>query len=504
MLVAGLVGAGGSTSVACVHRARPSDTLDARFSSAQQGAFAKVWRAKCPSLDKTCAVKIIKVDKMASPLEEVQGEVVTMKMCNHRNVLACYACFVVKGDLWVVMPLMDKGSCFRILQELLVRGVLRQGQGLAEEWVACIMKEVLLGLDYFHRQHQIHRDIKAGNILINSDGAVRLADFGVSGFTTSGDKRTTFVGTPCWMAPEVMEQTSPYDWRADIWSFGITMLELAKGFAPYAKRPPMKVLLLTLQEDPPSLKTYADNQERRFSRQFKEVYVLCLQKDPKRRPSAKKLLSMKFFQKAPPISDMVTRLIPHLPDVTDNAAALGERMPGMGVLALDEGSGAAVKKAATLPDWDFPESMVAGAEGGMVVDLEELNRGGGEHFGIGGVTGSSGDLAEDGDDAGEAAGATGGAGGASGSGDADAGALGGDSADGDLEDASAAFEAAAATSVADDEDEAAAAFAEAAAAGSGGGADAGGDAVVAPAPSDSAATGAEADASGPPPASDPA
>jgi serine/threonine-protein kinase OSR1/STK39 len=197
--------------------------------------------------------------------------------------------FVNKKELWLVMRLLEKGSCLRILQEISKKGC---GEGIKEEYIATILKEVLVGLKYLHEENgQIHRDLKAGNILLDEKGNVLVADFGVSGWlTTPGGtnkgKQTlqTFVGTPCWMAPEVMEQTAGYDYKADIWSFGITALELAKGFAPYARYPPMKVLLMTLQEDPASFDKYddtdKDSEGRKFSSYFKDVIKICLQRQP--------------------------------------------------------------------------------------------------------------------------------------------------------------------------------------------------------------------------------
>jgi serine/threonine-protein kinase OSR1/STK39 len=143
-----------------------------------------------------------------------------------------------------------------------------------------------------------------------------LADFGVSGWLTDyRNKRIehkTFVGTPCWMAPEVLDAENGYDEKADIWSFGITMLELAKGRAPYATMEPMKAMLQTLKEDPPSLESYGSVGSE-FSKEFKKVLSGCLVKDPKKRFSATKLLKLDFFKKRPRIT--FDDLLLKIPDI---------------------------------------------------------------------------------------------------------------------------------------------------------------------------------------------
>jgi serine/threonine-protein kinase OSR1/STK39 len=258
------------------------------------GSEGSVWRAFCIPIKKDVAIKIIDLENVpTSSFEEIRQQIQMMYSCSmHPHVVRYYTSFVQGHSLWCVMKFLSGGSCSDIMR-------FGHPQGLDEAAIKIILKDTLKALEYFHANKRVHRDIKAGNIIVSETGSVQVADFGVSG-SVKEQLRTTLCGSPCWMAPEVMlrawpqgrEQSSGYDSSVDIWSLGITALELAKGRPPFSEFAPSRVFSMVVQNPPPAL----EDSKRKFTSSFKDFVSLCLQKDPSKRPSASKLLKHKFFK----------------------------------------------------------------------------------------------------------------------------------------------------------------------------------------------------------------
>ncbi|CAM0951193.1 unnamed protein product [Alopecurus aequalis] len=297
------------------------------------GVSAVVYKAACLPLGSApVAIKAIDLERSRANLEDVWREAKAMALLSHPNVLRAHCSFTVGSHLWVVMPFMAAGS----LHSILAHGF---PDGLPEPCIAVVLKETLRALCYLHEQGRIHRDIKAGNVLVDSDGSVKLADFGVSAsiYETppaaasslsgplthapqvvlgSSSYFSEMAGTPYWMAPEVIHSHVGYGIKADIWSFGITALELAHGRPPLSHLPPSKSMLLRITSRA-RLEDAENSKKKKFSKAFKDMVSSCLCQEPAKRPSAEKLLRHPFFKGCRSKDYLVRNVISGVPSIEE-------------------------------------------------------------------------------------------------------------------------------------------------------------------------------------------
>ncbi|TPX58360.1 hypothetical protein PhCBS80983_g03181 [Powellomyces hirtus] len=245
-----------------------------------KGSFGEVYKGLNRQTNEIVAIKVLDLDTDDDEITDVQKEITMLSHCDSEYITRYHGSYLNDTKLWVIMDYAAGGS---------MRSILKSGP-IDEKYIAIIAREVLHALVYLHKYAAIiHRDIKAANILLTDDGKVKLCDFGVAGqITMSVLRRNSFVGTPYWMAPEIIRRAQ-YDYKADIWSLGITIIELATGNPPFADQDPRKAIFLIPRTRPARL-------EGKFSAALREFLALCLKEEPEERPSADELLRTKFIR----------------------------------------------------------------------------------------------------------------------------------------------------------------------------------------------------------------
>ncbi|NXN59479.1 SLK kinase, partial [Rynchops niger] len=249
------------------------------------GAFGKVFKAQNKETKVLAAAKVIDT-KSEEELEDYMVEIDILASCDHPNIVKLLDAFYYENNLWILIEFCAGGAVDAVMLEL--------ERPLTEPQIKVVCRQTLEALNYLHENKIIHRDLKAGNILFTLDGDIKLADFGVSAKNTRTiQRRDSFIGTPYWMAPEVvMCETSkdrPYDYKADIWSLGITLIEMAQIEPPHHELNPMRVLLKIAKSDPPTLA-----QPSKWSSDFKDFLKKCLEKNVDARWNATQLLQHPF------------------------------------------------------------------------------------------------------------------------------------------------------------------------------------------------------------------
>uniref|UniRef100_A0A8C2WSG7 non-specific serine/threonine protein kinase n=1 Tax=Cyclopterus lumpus TaxID=8103 RepID=A0A8C2WSG7_CYCLU len=260
------------------------------------GTYGQVYKGRHVKTGQLAAIKVMDVTEDEE--EEIKLEInMLKKYSHHRNIATYYGAFIKKSppghddQLWLVMEFCGAGSITDLVKNT-------KGNQLKEDWIGYISREILRGLAHLHAHHVIHRDIKGQNVLLTENAEVKLVDFGVSAqLDRTVGRRNTFIGTPYWMAPEVIacdeNPDATYDYRSDLWSCGITAIEMAEGAPPLCDMHPMRALFLIPRNPPPRLKS------KKWSKKFFSFIEGCLVKNYTQRPPTDQLLKHPFIRDQP-------------------------------------------------------------------------------------------------------------------------------------------------------------------------------------------------------------
>ncbi|KAI8922161.1 kinase-like domain-containing protein [Powellomyces hirtus] len=264
-------------------------SMYAKIKKVGQGASGSVFVARNNNNNSVVAIK--QMDLANQPRKElIVNEILVMKESQHPNIVNYLDSFLVKGELWVIMEYMEGGPLTDIID----------GNTMNEAQIAAICCETIKGLHHLHNRSIIHRDIKSDNVLLDAEGHVKITDFGFCAKLTSDrGKRATMVGTPYWMAPEVVKQKE-YGAKVDVWSLGIMAIEMIEGEPPYLEEEPLKALYLIATNGTPTLKT-----PEKLSATFKNFLGRCLEVDVTKRATAEELLHHPFLRLAAPPSALM-------------------------------------------------------------------------------------------------------------------------------------------------------------------------------------------------------